>query len=217
MKKRLRIIALFLFLLVTAQPIFSQTLYAEENSAGVGVQYQYASISGQSYHGYLLGLSLKRRFDLSIAFSENSPGSSSHSSFYQVKSSTIQLTFFPTMEKKEQKSFTTELLAGVGLAQVSLNSGYVILLGAGISKTDNPQNSSGLTMRPRISAVSTFTKIGSEPNSNFRQENHGVSIAIELLVGVRVSETATLIFTPSLGYYTVERTSGLGISSSFVF
>jgi len=206
-----------LLLILTAQPIYSQTLYMGENSAGVGVQYQYASISGQPFHTYLFGVSLKRKFDISVAFSEASSRSMRQNNAFRAVSSTIQLTFFPTMEKNGQNSFSTELVAGVGTTQVNLNSGFVMMVGAGISKATHPQNTNTLSMRPRFSAASTYTRIGTEPHSEFAQENIGVSIAVELLIDVRLNDTAALIFTPSMGYYTNEHTTGYGLSASFVF
>jgi len=215
MKKQLQITALFLFLLATAQPIYSQTLYMGESSIGIGVQYQFASISGQPYHTYVIGVSNERRFDISLAFSRTTIESERRNNSYRAGSNSVQLTFFPSREVNENESFTTELLTGVGIAKVHQDSGLLLMLGAGISKA-LPQNPSGPSMRPRISGGYILSRIESE-SSETAQANVEKSIAAEFLVDFRLNESAALIITPSLSYYINENTTGLGISSSFVF
>jgi len=208
-------LALLLMMLI-AQPIYSQTLYMGQNSSGIGVQYQYASISGQPYHTYLLGISKAKKLDVTFALSRTSFEPTHQHNAYRSGSGTIQLTFFPSREENMNEILTTELVTGMGVAQIHRDKGLILMLGAGISRALS-QNPSGPSMRPRISAAYSFTRIEPESLSETAQVNVGISIAGELLIDVRFGETAALIFTPSLGYYKNERTTGLGLSTSFVF
>lgn len=215
MQKFLCGLALLLFML-TAQPIYSQTLYMGENSMGVGVQYQYASISGQPYHTYLLGISKAKELDVTFALSRTSFEPTHQHNAYRSGTGTIQLTFFPSREENTNEILTTELLTGVGIAQIHRDKGLILMLGTGISRALS-QNPSSPSMRPRISAAYTFARIEPESSNATAQVHTGISIAAELLIDVRFGDAATLIFTPSLDYYKNERTTGPGLSTSFVF
>lgn len=214
----------FMLFFLISQSSFSQTLFMGEESAGIGLQYQYTSFMGQPASAFIIGFSIDKKVDVAFSATNTTFEENRQHNEFKAASGSMFFTFFPAREQEENQLFTGELMTGFGISKIHKTHGLMLMLGTGVSKS-LLQNDHGTNIRPRVSVGYTLSTIKTEsysgPYSTSASERTqvdvGLTIGAELLMDFRLSKTVALLLTPSLNFYPNERDTGFGFSVSVIF
>lgn len=203
---------LFLLLILTAQPSFSQTLFMGSESVGVGLQYGYFGTSDVSTSSVGLGFSKNRTVDIGFIYTRGTTETPDQRESHSYDMGAIYGNLFPASEWNGDP-FTGEFLFGAGINGNKQMNGPFFLTGIGVSKLLTDRTDYG-GVRPRAS-ISYTIATGKRSEDNTNQVASSTSLSLELIFEL-TGRSGGVLFIPAYTFIPDTQTSGWGISASII-